>query len=56
MKQGVDPDDLTRPFWEAANEGRLVIQYCADCDRLQHPPGRTCHVCGSDGALQWRNR
>lgn len=54
MKQGVDPDDLTRPFWEAANEGRLVIQYCADCERLQHPPGRTCHACGSGDTLQWR--
>ena len=24
VKQGVVPDDLTRPFFEAANEGRLV--------------------------------
>ena len=27
-KQGVVPDELTKPFWEAANEGRLVIQNC----------------------------
>ncbi|MCY3621151.1 MAG: OB-fold domain-containing protein [Gammaproteobacteria bacterium] len=54
MKQGVDPDDLTRPFWEAANLDRLVIQNCTRCDRLQHPPARTCHQCGSDGALAWK--
>jgi hypothetical protein len=24
-KQGVVPDELTKPFWDAANEGRLVI-------------------------------
>ena len=54
MKQGIDPDDLTRPFWEAANAERLVIQYCVDCDQLQHPPGRTCRGCGSDDGLQWR--
>ena len=54
MKQGVVPDDLTRPFWEAANEHRLVIQHCAACDRLQHPPGRRCHQCGRDEHLAWR--
>ena len=54
MKQGVVADDLTRPFWEAANEGWLVIQNCTDCDRLQHPPARNCHRCGSDAALAWK--
>ena len=37
-KQGVVPDALTQPFWDAANEGRLVIQHCHACNRLQHPP------------------
>ena len=54
MKQGVIPDDLTRPFWDAANEGRLVIQNCRNCDRLQHPPATTCGKCGSDAALEWK--
>ena len=54
MKQGVDPDELTRPFWEAANEHRLVIQNCAACDRLQHPPGRRCHQCGAGESLEWK--
>ena len=25
MKQGVEPDDLTAPFWTAANEDKLVM-------------------------------
>jgi 3-oxo-4,17-pregnadiene-20-carboxyl-CoA hydratase alpha subunit len=46
-KQGVVPDELTKPFWDAANEGRLVIQNCKACNRLQHPPAPTCDQCGS---------
>ena len=53
-KQGVVPDDLTRPFWEAANEERLVIQYCTVCERLQHPPAPRCYKCGSDAGLAWK--
>ena len=53
-KQGVVPDDLTRPFWEAANEQRLVIQNCTACERLQHPPARVCRACDSDAALEWK--
>ena len=25
------PDELTRPYWEAAREHRLVVQRCAGC-------------------------
>ena len=53
-KQGVVPDDLTQPFWAAANEERLVIQHCAACDRLQHPPARVCQQCGSEASLEWK--
>ncbi len=52
-KQGVVPDDLTRPFWEAANEHRLVIQSCVACKHLQHPPAPVCRVCGSD-TVEWK--
>lgn len=51
-KQGVVPDDLTAPFWAAANEGRLVIQKCESCNRLQHPPARVCSDCRAD-TLSW---
>ena len=53
-KQGVVPDELTRPFWDAANQGRLVIQHCRSCDRLQHPPAPTCRQCRSGDSLEWK--
>ncbi|MFB4306609.1 bifunctional MaoC family dehydratase N-terminal/OB-fold nucleic acid binding domain-containing protein [Actinomadura sp. GTD37] len=41
----VNPDNA---FWfEAAREHRLVIQRCADCKSLRHPPGPCCPQCGS---------
>ena len=53
-KQGVIPDEFTQPFWEAANEDRLVIQNCLACDRLQHPPAPACSQCGSGDQLEWK--
>jgi len=40
-------DALTRPFWEAAREHRLVIQRCQDCRYFNHPPRPVCHACQS---------
>lgn len=38
-------------FWfEAAKEHRLVIQRCASCGTLRHPPGPCCPECAS---LEW---
>jgi uncharacterized OB-fold protein len=37
--------DLTRPFWDAAREGRLAIQRCADCRYYNHPPKDACDNC-----------
>ena len=53
-KQGVVPDENTKPFWEAANEGRLVIQNCKACTRLHHPPVQTCDQCGSGDTMEWK--
>jgi hypothetical protein len=53
-KQGVIPDELTKPFWDAANEERLIIQNCSACNRLQHPPAPTCHQCGAEDNLEWK--
>ncbi|MEX2375822.1 MAG: OB-fold domain-containing protein [Dehalococcoidia bacterium] len=52
-KQSPVPNDLDRPFWDACNEERLVIQYCSSCDRYQHPPEQKCAECGSD-QYDWR--
>ncbi len=40
-------DDLTRPFWEAAREHRLVMQRCQDCRHFHHPPRPVCTACQS---------
>ena len=53
MKQGVIPDQLTAPFWEAANDSRLVVQKCGECNRFQHPPAQECGKCGTGGDLRW---
>ncbi len=37
--------DLTQPFWDAAAQGRLAIQRCADCRYYNHPPKDTCDQC-----------
>src|SRR6516162_6854422 len=54
-KQSPIPDDLDRPFYDAANQDRLVIQYCTVDDRWQYPPEPVCAgPCGSADNLQWR--
>ena len=54
VKQGIIPDELTKPFFDAANEERLVIQNCTACDRLQHPPAPVCSQCRSGDGLEWK--
>lgn len=40
------PDALSRPFWEAAAQARLVIQQCRRSGRWFHPPQPVCTCCG----------
>ncbi len=54
VKQGVVPDDLTRPFFEAANEGRLVVQSCTNSDRLYFPPRPASEICGEGESVVWK--
>lgn len=44
---------LTAPFWQAAREGRLELQYCNDCNSFQHYPKKFCSNCWSE-KIQWR--
>jgi uncharacterized OB-fold protein/acyl dehydratase len=37
-------------FWEGIDRGELLIQRCASCGRLRHPPGPMCPSCRS---LEW---
>jgi uncharacterized OB-fold protein len=44
--------DLTRPFWTAAKNGRLVMQRCQRCGLLNFYPKPWCIECG-DRRLDW---
>lgn len=46
-------DDSNRPFWEAAREGRLMLQTCTDCNHVRYPLNHVCPVCLS-GKFDWR--
>ena len=48
------PDELSKPFWDAVNEKKLVLQNCQGCNRLQYPPQQACQVCGSAESLAWK--
>ncbi|RZL86561.1 MAG: Zn-ribbon domain-containing OB-fold protein [Variovorax sp.] len=39
--------DLTRPFWTAAKNGRLVLQKCERCATFNFHPKPWCIECGS---------
>lgn len=48
------PNELTKPFWDACNEKRLVLQNCSTCNRLHYPPAQKCGKCGSADKLVWK--
>lgn len=48
------PDEVSKPFWDACNERRLIVQICTNCNRMQYPPEKTCYACGSSEHLSWR--
>lgn len=54
-KQSPIPDALSKPFWDACNEKRLVMQNCKACNWLQFPPEPTCSQCGASDNLEWKD-
>lgn len=50
---GPEPSHLTRPFWEAAAAGRLVLQYDPAAERYQFYP-RPISVHSGRAELEWR--
>ncbi len=46
------PDDVSKPFWAAVQERRLIVQKCNACDTLQYPPKPKCQDCNSDD-ISW---
>lgn len=47
------PSDLSRPYWEAAAKGQLLLQSCAACGALRHYPRLLCDQCYSDEVV-WK--
>ena len=39
------PDDVSRFYWEAAANHRLVLQRCRSCHKMQYPPEICCVHC-----------
>lgn len=46
------PTALSRPFWEACREGRLVVQRCRACEHFVFIPQPCCGQCLSED-LEW---
>jgi len=44
----VGTDD--RAFWDGVQTGALLLERCADCGTMRHPPRPMCPACGS---LAW---
>ena len=39
------PDAATAPYWEAARQGKLVVQRCRQCRTFIHYPRNICPAC-----------
>ena len=42
----------TKPFWQGAKEGRLLLPRCVDCNRTHWYPRYVCPFCQSDN-IEW---
>ncbi|MGW7089171.1 Zn-ribbon domain-containing OB-fold protein [Streptomyces sp. NPDC054871] len=43
-----EPDAFTRPYWDAAAEGHLLIRRCGGCGKAHHYPREFCPYCWSE--------
>lgn len=53
-KQIPVPNELGKPYWDAANKKQLVVQRCTACNTLHYPPKQRCDKCSSAAPLQWK--
>lgn len=47
-----DVTEETRPYWEGARAGRLMLQHCGACGAWVFYPRAVCTACGEE-ALVW---
>lgn len=45
--------EVTRPFWEATREQKLLLQWCTACDKPIFYPREFCPGCSAT-SLEWR--
>ena len=43
-----EADEASKPFWDGAFEGRLILMRCADCREWRLPSRPHCDACLSD--------
>jgi uncharacterized OB-fold protein len=41
------PNPFTETYWDAAQEGRLLVRRCHTCGNAHHPPRPACPICWS---------
>lgn len=51
--QGPSHPEETRPYWEAAREGRFLIKHCRSCEQAHYYPRTLCPHCFS-ADTEWR--
>lgn len=39
---------MSQPYWDAAAQGRLILQTCGECGAIRHYPRLLCDRCYSD--------
>jgi uncharacterized OB-fold protein len=42
------PSAWSKPFWDGAREGKLVLKRCKSCGHIDHPPYLFCTECSSE--------
>lgn len=52
-KPGIHPKPHTQPFWDAANEEKLLYQFCDSCQTPQFVPSSVCRNCYNTD-IGWR--
>lgn len=47
-------DEFTRPYWDAAAEGRLLLRRCGECGKAHHYPREFCPACwAGEDRVEW---
>ncbi len=46
------PGTHTKPFWEGAKQGKLMLPRCTDCNRVHWYPRHICPFCHSS-SIEW---